>query len=135
MGAKISGDMTGIHHIGIWVKDLEVMKTFYTRYFFATAGEKYVNEKKQFTSYFLKFRNSSIELMNIPGIYDLKTSGDYYGWAHVAISLGSKDRVLETFHRLRQDGFSVLGEPRTTGDGFFEAVIADPEGNRIELTV
>lgn len=135
MEGKISGNMAGIHHIGIWVKDLEGMKIFYTRYFNAVAGEKYVNVKKQFASYFLTFENSSIELMNRPDIADPATSDEYIGWAHVAISLGSQDRVLECFHRIRKDGFRILGEPRITGDGFFEAVIADPEGNRIELTV
>ncbi|HDC4359425.1 TPA: glyoxalase/bleomycin resistance/extradiol dioxygenase family protein, partial [Enterobacter hormaechei] len=28
---------------------------------------------------------------------------------------------------------SLLSAPRMTGDGFYEAVIADPDGNRIEL--
>jgi len=27
----------------------------------------------------------------------------------------------------------VLGEPRVTGDGYYEAIIADPEGNPIEI--
>jgi lactoylglutathione lyase len=25
--------------------------------------------------------------------------------------------------------------PRTTGDGYYEAVVLDPDGNRVELTV
>lgn len=28
----------------------------------------------------------------------------------------------------------LLGGPRTTGDGYYEAVVQDPEGNLIELT-
>ena len=36
--------------------------------------------------------------------------------------------------RLRNDGYRIVGEPRTTGDGFYESVIADPDGNLIELT-
>jgi lactoylglutathione lyase len=28
----------------------------------------------------------------------------------------------------------LLGEPRRTGDGYYESVILDPEGNRIEIT-
>lgn len=27
----------------------------------------------------------------------------------------------------------VPGEPRETGDGYFESVVADPDGNRVEL--
>jgi lactoylglutathione lyase len=28
----------------------------------------------------------------------------------------------------------VLDEPRCTGDGYYESVVLDPDGNRIELT-
>ena len=34
---------------------------------------------------------------------------------------------------MRADGYPVLGEPRITGDGFYESIIADPDGNRVEL--
>jgi len=30
-------------------------------------------------------------------------------------------------------GITILSRPRVTGDGYYEAVLADPEGNRIEL--
>ena len=36
---------------------------------------------------------------------------------------------------VRQSGHKVIGEPRTTGDGYYESVIEDIEGNLIELTV
>ena len=29
----------------------------------------------------------------------------------------------------------ILYGPRKTGDGFYESVVADPDGNRIELTI
>ena len=35
---------------------------------------------------------------------------------------------------LRQAGYKVIGEPRTTGDGFYESVILDPDNNRIEIS-
>jgi lactoylglutathione lyase len=35
---------------------------------------------------------------------------------------------------VRKNGFSIIGEPRTTGDGYYESVISDPEGNLIEIT-
>ena len=44
-----------IEHIAIWVRDLEKAKDFYTTYFQMSCGEKYVNEKKLFSSYFLSF--------------------------------------------------------------------------------
>ena len=36
--------------------------------------------------------------------------------------------------RLRADGYLVLDGPRRTGDGYYESAIADPDGNRIEIT-
>ena len=44
-------------------------------------------------------------------------------------------QVRDLTERLRQDGYAVLGEPRTTGDGYYESVVADPEGNRVEITI
>jgi catechol 2,3-dioxygenase-like lactoylglutathione lyase family enzyme len=35
--------------------------------------------------------------------------------------------------RLANQGVVVAGRPRLTGDGYYEAVIEDPEGNRVEL--
>jgi lactoylglutathione lyase len=32
-------------------------------------------------------------------------------------------------------GYKVIGEPRTTGDGYYESVIPDPENNIIEITI
>jgi lactoylglutathione lyase len=33
---------------------------------------------------------------------------------------------------VRKRGVAVVGEPRFTGDGYYEAVIEDPEGNCLE---
>ncbi|MDB9835562.1 hypothetical protein OAC51_01520 [Flavobacteriaceae bacterium] len=38
------------------------------------------------------------------------------GLAHFAIALGSKQKVNDLTHTLRMKGYSILGEPRTTGD-------------------
>jgi lactoylglutathione lyase len=46
-----------IEHIALWTKDLERLRVFYERYFHVKAGEKYVNPKKQFESYFLSFED------------------------------------------------------------------------------
>jgi lactoylglutathione lyase len=56
------------------------------------------------------------------------------GLSHIAISVGNKEIVDKLTERLRSDGFIIIGEPRITGDGYYESVILDPEGNRIEIT-
>ncbi len=127
-----------IEHLAMCVKDLELMKNFYCNYFAATANSKYINPAKQFQSYFLSFAGGPrLELMQMPTVPD--TNDDIYkqftGLIHFAISLGSKEMVDEMTAKFKADGFEVLDGPRTTGDGYYESVILDPEKNRIELTV
>ena len=126
-----------IEHLAIWVTDLETMKDFYQKYFDLKAGEKYINEKKQFHSYFLSFGDSGarLELMQMPNIKS-KTDqrGLDMGLAHFAISVGSKEKVNDLTERLRKDNFTIASEPRTTGDGYYESVFLDPEGNYVEIT-
>ncbi len=127
-----------IEHLAIWVQDLEKMKTFYAQYFEGKAGEKYHNEKKNFSSYFLSFKEGCrLELMYKPTIpanaNDL--SKEYIGIIHFAVSVGSEEKVDELTERLRTDGYQVVGETRWTGDGYYESVVLDPEENRIEITI
>lgn len=126
-----------IEHIALWVNDLEVMRAFYTNYFGMSSNELYRNEKKQFSSYFLSFQNGPrIELIHKPGITNAPNSqNNNIGLAHSAISVGSKKNVDELTTLIKKEGFVVLGEPRTTGDGYYESVIVDPEGNTIEITI
>jgi lactoylglutathione lyase len=127
-----------IEHLAIWVKDLEGMKTFYEHYFDGKSGERYNNPKKNFNSYFIEFSEGCrLELMNKPEIpQNLNDSIlEYIGIIHFAISVGSKEKVDALTEQLRKDGYSIVGEPRTTGDGYYESVILDPENNRIEITV
>ena len=50
------------------------------------------------------------------------------------MSVGSKEKVDQLTEQLRTDGFEIIGEPRTTGDGYYESVVADPDGNLVEIT-
>ncbi|MEJ0082349.1 MAG: VOC family protein [Puia sp.] len=126
-----------IEHLGLWVQDLELMRSFYLKYFFTSAGEKYVNPKKQFQAYFIYFGESKtrLELMTRPDILsDNSQRGFNMGIAHFAISVGGKDKVNELTERLRNDHFTIFSEPRTTGDGYYESVVLDPEGNYLEIS-
>lgn len=126
-----------INHLAIWVKDLEKSKKFYIKYFGAVANEKYHNPVKKFSSYFLSFGDDNIrlELMYKPNIFTSKQSdSETVGLAHFAFSAGSKEEVDLLTEKLWEEGYKILDGPRTTGDGYYESVIADPDGNRIEIT-
>ena len=125
-----------IEHIAIWVKDLEKMKKFYLKYFDLSSNEKYYNQKKKFSSYFLSFKSGArIELMHRPDISEfIEKSNSKLGLAHFAVSVGTKNRVNSLTEKFRENGIRIIGDPRTTGDGYYESIISDPEGNLIEIT-
>ncbi len=126
-----------IEHIAIWVKDLENMKTFYQQYFSARAGDKYQNPAKGFASYFLSFDSGArLEIMSRDDVPDSKDDPfkQAIGYIHLAMSVGSKQSVNTITSQLADDGYAVLDGPRTTGDGYYESVVLDPESNRIEIT-
>ncbi len=125
-----------IDHIAIWAEDLEVLRKFYMQYFDMSCSDLYANPKKNFSSYFLSFEDGGtrIEIMNIPGKDAPSSRGDLKGIAHFAISVGSKENVDSMAKILRKDGFTILSDPRTTGDGYYECAVADPEGNYVEIT-
>ena len=56
------------------------------------------------------------------------------GLAHFTISVGGKEQVNALTERLRKDKYTIFGEPRTTGDGYYESVVLDPEGNILEIS-
>lgn len=122
-----------IDHIAIWVEDLEKMKEFYCKYFDGVSNQKYENRVKGFESYFISFDGTTrIELMKRKDIEE-RIYKEILGLAHLAFKVGSKEKVNELTEIFRKDGYKIIGEPRTTGDGYYESVILDPEGNRIEL--
>ncbi|MBC6973150.1 VOC family protein [Bacillus sp. Xin] len=124
-----------IEHIAIWVNDLEAMRTFYTKYFNGKVNSLYHNEAKHFESYFITFESGArLEIMRKKGIENTPTS-DLIGYAHIAFSVGSEESVNQLTKTLQEAGYPVLNGPRFTGDGYYESVISDPEGNQIEITI
>lgn len=73
--------------------------------------------------------------MSKPGVEDADKDTNRTGYAHVAFSVGSKERVDELTERLRNAGYEVVSGPRITGDDYYESSIVAMEGNLIELTV
>jgi len=126
-----------INHIGLWTNNLERLREFYCDYFGAKSNEEYINPVKQFSSYFLRFENGecSLEIMNKPNLDNSDENQNITGLTHFAFSVGSKEGVVLFTNRLRDAGYKVIGEPRLTGDGFYESTICDPDGNIVEITV
>ncbi len=126
-----------IEHVAIWTKNIEILKKFYTDYFGGIAGEKYINSKKSFESYFITFDSGArLELMQMPTVsLTINDADQYIGLIHLAISVGSIEKVNSLTDELMKAGYTVVSEPRYTGDGYYESCVVDPDGNRLELTV
>lgn len=128
--------MAHLNHIGLYVRDIEEAKRFFEKYFGAKAGEKYHNPRKSFSSYLLCFDDgATLEIMTKPNLNQMPDRTNNYGYTHISISVGSKEKVDELTSRLIDDGYSHLDGPRTTGDGYYESAILDAEGNVIEITI
>jgi 2-haloacid dehalogenase len=116
-----------IDHAAAWVSDLKRARAFYERWFRATAGPVYSSSKRSFTSCFLSLGTGArLELMTSPGEAPRP--------AHLAVSVGSRDAVDRLVKTMEAAGVCIVSGPRLTGDGYYEAVIADSEGNLVEIT-
>ena len=125
-----------IEHIAIYVNDLEHARDFFVKYFGGTAGKEYHNTGTDFRSYFISFADGArLEVMTSPDIIDANKMLTRTGYAHVAFSVGSVEKVNELTERLKNDGYRVISGPRTTGDGYYESCIVGVEGNQVEITV
>ena len=82
-----------IEHVAVWVDDLELMRDFYVRFFDGKANKLYRNPEKDFQSYFITFREGArLELMKRMNVTE-RYPFDMLGWAHLAVSVGSKQNV------------------------------------------
>lgn len=129
--------MARIEHIALWVEDLDAVCSFYAKAFGAQIGPRYANPSKGFASRFLTFESGArVEVMTTTSVSPIRhePGAQRMGLTHLAISLGSEGAVRLLTERLRTEGVPILDGPRRTGDGYYESVVLDPEGNRIELT-
>lgn len=134
MGTAKGGFFMRISHIAMYVRNLEEVKNFYVRFFYAKAGELYHNPKTGLKSYFLTFdEGTQLELMNLPDMHDEKKNLVRMGYIHMAISVGSREKVDALTERLYESGYEVLQGPRVTGTGFYESTVLGPEDNQIEI--
>ena len=126
-----------IDHLAIFTPCIEKLISYYTRYFDAVPGSFYINEKKKFRSCFLSFESGArIEIMEMEGIPDNANDTlvkQHKGLVHLAFGAENPGRVNDLARQLEQDGYRIIDGPRITGDGYYEFVTFDPDGNRLEV--
>ena len=123
-----------IDHIALISPNIDIMKDFYVHHFNACANDLYHNEKTGLKTYFLSFASGvRLEIMSRPDMQNIKSDGFNAGYAHIAFSVADDAAVDDVIARLALEGVEVIGKPRRTGDGYYESVILDPDGNHIEI--
>ncbi len=125
--------MARVEHVGLWVRDLDAVAAFYEKYFGARIGGLYRNPRKGFESRFLELSGGArLEIMRRTDVV-VRDQDERLGFAHVALSVGDERTVDELAARFAAEGRPPLDGPRRTGDGYYECVVVDPEGNRVEI--
>ena len=125
-----------IEHIAMYVTDPEKARDFFVKYLGGVSNNGYHNVKTDFRSFFISFEDGArLEIMTKPEIIDDEKPLNRTGYAHIAFSAGSKEKVDELTDKLKADGYEVISGPRTTGDGYYESCIVGIEGNQVEITV
>ena len=113
------------------------MKEFFLHYFNGISNDMYHNPKTGLKTYILSFEDSytKLELMTRSEVENTECDIYRQGLIHLSFSVGSEKDVDNLTKIIREDGYQVLSEPRTTGDGYYESCIVGPENNLIEITV
>ena len=125
-----------IEHVAMYVHDPEKARDFFVKYFNGWSNEEYVNPRTGFRSFFITFDDGArLEIMHRPDMTDSPADLNRTGFIHIAFSVGSRETVDSLTERLRNDGFTVVSGPRTTGDGYYESCVVAVEGNQVEITV
>ena len=123
-----------IAHIALWTRQLEQQARFWVAFFDGEINEKYCSQTNPgFESFFVRIGDDiAIELMTKPGLTALTADNNHTGWVHLAITVGGTENVDRLAKRAAEQDI-LVSAPRTTGDGYYEAVIEDPDGNLIEI--
>jgi lactoylglutathione lyase len=131
--------MPRIEHVAVWCRDIEKTKSFFEHYFGCKVNKRYTNLNTGFESYFLSFEDHTrLEVMQRPDVGQTTSnspSRESFGYAHIAVAVGSEEEVDRLTRTLARDGYSIDSGPRRTGDGYYESVVFDSDGLRVEITV
>jgi HAD superfamily hydrolase (TIGR01509 family) len=117
------------HHVGIEVRDLFALELFYRTALGFTERYRYVSARQAgLRTVFLERDGFELELLERP-----REAGWRPGLqGHLSLEVDDVDAEHARLAALAWPGVT-LSPPRTTGDGFREAELRDPEGNVIEL--
>lgn len=120
-------------HIALWTTDIEQAAAFWATYFDAEIKPRYESRNRPgFASRFVTLPGDLLRIELMQGPWVGPNAGEASGWAHVAFSVGSTDKVDALAERFRADAL-LVSEPRRTGDGYYEAVVKSPDGTLIEI--
>lgn len=123
-----------IIHIAVYATDIEKSRDYYVTYFGGRSNSLYKNDKG-FSSYFITFEGgASLEIMHHKDLELRPALDKTNGWNHISFSVGDRETVRQLTEKIISDGYQLYSPPRQTGDGYFESCVADPDGNRIEIT-
>lgn len=135
-GRRIVKPQPVIEHTAVWTHRIEEMKDYYVRWFGGTTNDMYIAERPSgavFRSYFIVFGGGArLEIMQQDDVPEGATQ-PCTGMSHIAFGVRGEAGVQELLDSITAAGFECLSPARRTGDGYFEAVVADPDGNRVEL--
>lgn len=128
-----------IHHLALFSHDIDRLAQFYETLFEADRGTRFA-DARSFQSYFLKFASgASLEMMQMPGVNNRITPDHddthFVGLHHFAMSVGHKADVRALAEKAVQLGSALVKEPAETEDGYYEAMVTDPDGNLVEIAV
>jgi lactoylglutathione lyase len=123
-----------LEHVALWTPNVERARQFYGDYFGAVATGWYRDPDRQLSAYFLSFASGARLKLIQPAKLLAAGRGPVIRCAHLAFASGSVATVQALTERLRRAGYLIISEPGLTARGRYQSVIADPDGNSIEIT-
>ncbi len=123
-----------IEHIALYVNDLQKTRSFFMKYLGAKSNEGYHNLQTNFRSYFLSFDDGTrLEIMNKPEMLDSPKELARTGYAHIAFSVGSKEKVDALTIELKTDGYEVISGPGQPEMVTMKAVLLQSKAIKLRL--
>ena len=115
--------MTGLDHIGVYVRDLEKSLSFYEEVFGFPLKDRFTSGEAQIVV--LDIGEGLLELIQRPGSPTAPPEGN---WSHVALKVDDFDAFVETL-----GGMGVEMRLVSRPDGNRLCFFSDPDGHVVEL--